>query len=166
MIPQKRKRGVTGLAKLSLVCASVIIAACSMSAPIQPATTSRSAVEGAGQTISILPRAPDTVAYRVFNQGSSGFVSMQSVREEAERRANQFCGQRGKAMESLEGTVASAPYVWGHVPRIEIVFDCVEFGHIVDDTYERLFDLKKRFDSGIMTKAEFDREKARILAEP
>ncbi len=76
---------------------------------------------------------------------------MQSVREHAERRANEFCGHRGKAMETLQETVAYTPYTLGHVPRIEIVFDCVEFGHIVDDTYQRLFELKKRFDRGAIT---------------
>jgi len=91
---------------------------------------------------------------------------MQSVRKEAERRATEFCGRRGKAAETLQETLAYTPYVLGHVPRIEIVFDCVEFGHIVDDTYEKLFDLKKQFDSGAKTKAQFDREKANILAEP
>jgi hypothetical protein len=68
-------------------------------------------------------------------------------------------------METLQETVAYAPYVFGHVPRIEIVFDCVDFGHIVDDTYLKLFDLKRRFDRGALTKDQFDREKAKILAE-
>ena len=154
------------LRALSLLSAIGMLAACSVSAPIQPVAMSASALEGAGQTISVLPIPMDGAAYRVFNQAGRGFVSMQSVRKEAERRATEFCGRRGKAAETLQETLAYTPYVLGHVPRIEIVFDCVEFGHIVDDTYEKLFDLKKQFDSGAKTKAQFDREKANILAEP
>ena len=133
-----RQQGVAGGWRGSVVCVAGIISACSASAPIQPVATSRSAFEGAayqGETLEILPIAPNQPAYRVFNQAGRGFVSMQSVRKEAERRATEFCGHRGKAAETLQETVAYTPYVLGHVPRIEIVFDCFEFGRIVDDRY-------------------------------
>jgi hypothetical protein len=161
----RQMSAVARLRALSLLSAIGMLAACSVSAPIQPVAMNASALEGAGQRISVLPIPTDHAAYRVFNQAGCAFVSMQSERAQAEQRANAFCGQKDKAMETLEETVAYAPYVWGHLPRIEIVFDCVDFGHIVDDTYEKLFDLKKRFESGAVTKAQFDREKAKILAE-
>ena len=161
----RQMSGVVLWRALSLLSAIGMLAACSVSAPIQPVGMSPSALEGAGQTISVLPTPTDNAAYRVFNQGGRAFVSMQSVRAQAEQRAHAFCGQKDKAMETLQETVAYAPYVFGHAPRVEIVFDCVEFGHIVDDTYEKLIDLKQRFDRGVFTKAQFEREKAKILAE-
>jgi len=114
-----RKQGVAGGWRYSVVCVAGIISACSVSAPIQPVATSRSAFEGAayqGETLEILPIAPNQPAYRVFNQAGRGFVSMQSVRIEAERRATEFCGHRGKAAETLQETVAYTPYVLGSRP--------------------------------------------------
>jgi len=112
---------------------------------------------------------PGREAYRVFQQGATGFVSIQSVRDDAERRAKDFCKRRtGGVMESLQETTANPPFILGNFPRVEIVFDCVpnvESTAAVDDDpkYRKLVDLKKLLDSGVITQAEFDAEKAKIL---
>jgi hypothetical protein len=106
----------------------------------------------------------------VFQQGATGFVSIQSVRDDAEQRADDFCKRKtgGGVMESLQETTANPPFILGNFPRVEIVFDCapnVESTAAVGDDpkYKKLVNLKKLLDSGVLTQAEFDAEKAKIL---
>jgi hypothetical protein len=105
----------------------------------------------------------------VFIQGATGFVSMQSVRDDAEQRAKEFCDRKGKAMESIRETTATPPYILGNFPRIEIVFDCVAqpvaLGPAAGDDpkYTKLVNLKKLLDAHVITQDEFEREKAKIL---
>jgi hypothetical protein len=60
----------------------------------------------------------------------------------------------------------------GNWPRVEIVFDCVlvlppaASAPIDDPKYSKLVNLKKLLDSGVITQAEFDQEKAKILSQP
>jgi hypothetical protein len=61
-----------------------------------------------------------------MQQGGSGFVCHQSVREDAGQRATAFCDRKGKARESLTETASTPLYMLGNFPRIEIVFDCIE----------------------------------------
>jgi hypothetical protein len=71
-------------------------------------------------------------------------------------------------MESISETISSPPYILGNFPRIEIVFDCAEFGHVEatdDPKYTKLLNLKKLLDSGVITQAEFDAEKAKVLSQ-
>ena len=68
---------------------------------------------------------PGADAYRVFVQGTTGFVSIQSVRDDAEQRAKEFCARKHQTMESLAETTAKPPHILGNFPRVEIVFDCV-----------------------------------------
>jgi hypothetical protein len=110
--------------------------------------------------------------YRVFEQGSTGFVSMSSVRRSAEQRAAEFCSRKGKEMETLQETASDPPYILGNFPRIEIVFDCVSRNvqavetPVQEPKYARLLELKKLLDAGVITEEEFKREKTKILGEP
>ena len=157
------------------ICAStLLLAGCSVTSPVQSASTSKSAFEGAvykGQTVTVNAGAPGNPTYRVFQQGATGFVSIQSVREDAEQRATAFCDRKGKVMESLTETTATPPYILGNFPRIEIVFDCIDkpgspASASGDDKYAKLAKLKQLLDSGAITQEEFNREKQKILAQP
>jgi hypothetical protein len=160
----------------SLACAlSYLLLGCSVTSPIQPASSSKSAFEGAvykGETVTVSAGTPGSEAYRVFNQGATGFVSLQSVRDDAEQRAKDFCDRKGRAMESLRETTATPPYILGNFPRVEIVFDCVDRPTAVepatgdDPKYTKLVNLKKLLDAHVITQDEFDREKAKILNQP
>ena len=91
---------------LFVLCAvaAVVTAACAASPSIQLADASRSRFEGAvykGETAVVATPAPGVPAYRVFREGGTGFVSIQSVREDAESAAGAFCQQTGKAMRSI-----------------------------------------------------------------
>jgi hypothetical protein len=162
------------LERLLLTATFLAITACSVTSPIQPATTSKSGFEGAvykGQTVAVSTGTPGATQYRIFQQGATGFVSEQSVRETAEQRATEFCDRKGKAMESITETTATPPYILGNFPRIEIVFDCVDKAAATavapsDDKYAKLAKLKQLLDSGALTQAEFDREKAKVLGQP
>ncbi|SRR6266478_149387 len=153
---------------------AVALAGCAVTSPIQPAATSKSAFDGAvykGKTVSVNPGTSGSPAYRVFIQGATGFVSMQSVRDDAEQRATAFCDRKGKAMESITETTATPPYILGNFPRIEIVFDCIDKSGspapaASDDKYAKLAKLKQLLDSGAITQDEFNAEKAKVLAQP
>ena len=118
--------------------------------------------------VIVRPFAMGYDSYRIFIQGSSGFVPIQSVREEAEQRANEFCDRKGGVMQADTETTADPPYILGNFPRIEIVFDCTpsaEIAHTVTDTkFTKLTNLRKLLDNGTITQAEFDAEKAMILS--
>jgi putative oligomerization/nucleic acid binding protein len=160
--------------KALIVCCTALLAGCAASPPIQPADTSKSAFDGAvykGTTLNVAQGAPGSERYRVFSQASTGFVSMASVRDDAEQRAKDFCDRKGKVLESLTETTTTPPYILGNFPRIEIVFDCVQRPVTTqaaadDPKYTKLTNLKKLLDSGTITQAEFDREKAKILGQP
>jgi hypothetical protein len=152
--------------------AVTVITGCAVTSPIQPAATSKSGFDGAvykGQTATIKPETPGNPAFRVFIQGATTFVSMQSVRDDAEQRATAFCDRQGKVMESLAETTATPPFVLGNFLRIEIVFDCINKPNSAlasDDKYTKLAKLKQLLDSGALTQQEFEQEKAKVLAEP
>ena len=162
------------LAASSAFIGTLFGAACSTTEPIQAAAASKSGFDGAvykGTTVTVNPATSGATAYRVFEKGGSGFVSMASVRETAEQRATEFCDRKGKQWESLTETTASPPYILGNFPRIEIVFDCIDrpasgAPSPGQDKYARIAELKKLLDVGALTQEEFDREKAKILAQP
>lgn len=148
------------------------LAGCAVTAPIQPAASSKSGFDGAvykGTEIKVHEATLGREAYRVFQQGATGFVSIQSVRDDAEQRATEFCKRKtGGVMESLQETTANPPFILGNFPRVEIVFECVpnvgSAAAVGDDPkYTKLVNLKKLLDSGVITQAEFDAEKAKIL---
>jgi hypothetical protein len=71
-------------------------------------------------------------------------------------------------MRVVSENVSNPPYILGNFPRIEIVFACVdkpktEQPVFQDIQYERLINLKKLLDAGVITKDEFEKEKNKIL---
>jgi hypothetical protein len=101
---------------------------CATAGAIQAASKLKSGLDGAvypGETIVINAPTPDTEAYRVFNQGSTGFVSLEPNREDAEALATRLCEQRQQVIRSLQETVSKPPPVLGNLSRVELVFECV-----------------------------------------
>jgi hypothetical protein len=121
--------------------------------------------------VTVRSTPPGVEEYRVFQEGSTGFVSIQSVRSDAEQRAMAFCDGTGKTMLSLRETTATPPYILGNFPRVEIIFGCVDKpspgSSTADGTkYKKLVELKKLLDSSVLTQQEFEQEKAKILNQP
>lgn len=157
---------------LALTIAVTTFSGCAATGGIHPASKSKSGFDGAvysGETTVINAPTPNMEAYRVFNQGSTGFVSLEANREDAEQRATRFCEQRQQTFRPLQETVSKPPHILGNFPRAELVFECVPKVPMAremapDDKYQKLAALKKLLDDGTLTQAEFESEKRKLLA--
>jgi len=153
---------------------AILLAACASSTPVQLTTASKSQFDGAvysGETVTLEKPTLGAEIYRVFQQGSTGFVSIQSLRSETEEMATRSCDRKGKSMRGITETAAKPPFMFGNFPRVELVLECadkaVAGGAVTDgDKYEKLAALKKLLDGGALTQQEFEREKAKVLAMP
>jgi hypothetical protein len=151
-----------------------LLTACASTTAVQPASTSKSTFEGAvftGETVTLSKPTPGEESYRLFQQGATGFVSMQSVRSTVEERATAHCNIKGKTMHGLEEKASTPPYILGNFPKLELVFECPNQNAAVesrpsDTKYERVETLKRLLESGALTQPEFDREKTKVLSEP
>jgi len=107
--------------------------------------------------------------YRIYEKGASGFVSLDALDVDAKQRANDFCNEQNKAMKTLKVHTSKPPHVLGNFPRVEIIFVCVDKPTVTapstfdDALYTKLNNLKKLLDDGVITKEEFEKQKAKIL---
>ena len=160
--------------RLIAITVAALLSACASTSPVQLASASKSQFEGAvysGETVSLEPATPGLESYRSFQQGATGFVSLQSVRSGVEEIATEFCGRKGKTFRGISETAAKPPYILGNFPRVELLFECVVKPNTTANApeggkYEKIAALKKLLDSGALTQREFDGEKAKILASP
>ncbi len=108
---------------------ALAIAGCAVSTPVEPLNTGHSAFAGAvfpGETVELEKPAPNGEKYRVFRQGATGFVAIQTIREGVQTAAAEFCAAKGKVYRRLSETHALPPYIPGNFPRVELVFECVD----------------------------------------
>lgn len=147
--------------------------ACSTASTIKKASESKSGFDDAvyeGEESIVNNDISDEDAYRIFHQAATGFVSIQSIRGSAEKRANIFCEKQGKVMQAIRERTSSPPHILGNFPRIEIVFVCVspnKTESIVrdNDKYEQVKRLKSLLDDGALTNEEFQNEKKKLLSK-
>ena len=160
--------------KLFFIVSVLLVSSCASVPPIQSASKSKSPFENTvfGGTTVILDRPikNSEESYRIFRKAATGFVSLQTVRENAEQASIGFCERKNKTMHGLTETAAKPPYILGNFPRIELVFECIEKAengnnNLIVDKYEKLKALKKLLDDDVLTKQEFEKEKTKILAE-
>jgi hypothetical protein len=161
--------------RLARAAMLIVFLNCATSSTIQPANKSKSGFDGAvygGEEKVVSEDTSGSERYRVFEQGATGFVSLQSVREGAEQRANDFCQKQGKWAKTLTEQTSKPPHILGNFPRVELVFVCAEKANAAnagtpsnfeDQKYIKLSNLKKLLDSGAITQQEFEQEKAKIL---
>lgn len=146
-----------------------LIIGCAKTSVIQPVAISQSTFDSAimykGETKKIADVSPGGKEFRLFEQGSTGFVPVSALQEDTEKRAKVFCDSIGKAMKPLRETTSQPPHILGNFPRSELVFECIEKPENKDDKYVRLLNIKKLLDSGALTQAEFNREKEKILSD-
>ena len=158
----------------ALILGSVVLSGCADSPAIQAASSSKSKFGDSvyhGESVTVSTTPPGIEEYRVFQEGATGFVSIESVRETAEQRATEFCERSGKVMKSLRETTAEPPFILGNFPRVEIIFGCVDKAAAVapadeNSKYKQLVELKKLLDTGVLTQQEFEQEKAKLLNPP
>ena len=111
-----------------LVVTAVVLASCASAPRVEPAAASKSQFEGAtyaGETVTLDRPTPGEEAYRVFQEGATAFVTLQSVRSRADEIATAHCDSKGKAMHRLVETAARPPFVIGNFARVELIFECV-----------------------------------------
>ena len=112
----------------ALLVVAVLLTGCASAPPIQPAATSKSHFEGAtydGETVMLGRPTPGEESYRVFQEGATGFVTLQTVRSSAEAMAAAHCERKGKAMRGLVETAARPPFIASNFARVELIFECV-----------------------------------------
>ena len=151
----------------SLACVALLLTGCATSTPIQRFSESKSHFSNPPELIR--HNFPDKDIYRIYHRASTGFDSIQSIRQSAEERAEQFARRQGKSFATLGEKISQPPYILGNFPRIEIVFALIdEPGQGTPDSaggdkYDQLDRLKKLLDEKVITQEEFDREKGKIL---
>jgi hypothetical protein len=146
---------------------------CAVSSTIEKTDTSKSEFDGAiygGKKSSINATIPGVEKHRIFHQGSTGFTSVETIRNSALKRAEAFCAQSDKRPHLIEETTSTPPHILGNWPRIEIIFSCVETSKQTSatapkDKYDRLSKLKLLLDSGAITQQEYEAEKQKVLSE-
>ena len=147
---------------------------------------------GCASNSGVVPIGKDT--FMVSRQAATGFSGSGTLKAEAFQEATRFCEKRGKGLQVVSTYEASPPYVLANFPKAEIQFMCldandselsrpklkktpdsvVEIKEIrmppaASERQEDLFaklvkldDLRKR---GIITEAEFEAQKKKLLSE-
>jgi len=158
---------------LALV-AVVVLTGCANTTAVQLASAGKSGFDGAvfaGQATDLETPVPGVEQFRVFQQGATGFVSVQNVRSGVEEIATTFCDRKNKSMHAVAEVASTPPHILGNYPRVELMFQCVERSDAKTSSgdagkYDKIAALKKLLDSGALTQKEFDAEKAKVLLKP
>lgn len=148
----------------------LLLQACSSASPIIEASKSNSGFENAvfeGNTIAVSGNEKGLIEYRVFQHGNSGFVTLNEVREMAENRANRFCEQRNLGYQVIKEQTSVPPHILGNFPRVELIFVCEEASKSnarnSAEAYEQLERLGRLLKNSLITKEEFEKEKAKLF---
>lgn len=108
---------------IAAACAG-LLASCATSTPIQRASESKSHFS---KPIPLMSHNyPQKDVYRIYQRAATGFVTIGSLRESVEDRAEKFATRQGKGMVVLGEKISQPPYIFGNFPRIEIVFALTE----------------------------------------
>ncbi|KQU89785.1 hypothetical protein ASC78_21700 [Variovorax sp. Root318D1] len=166
---------LTTIARVVALLTAVSLAGCGQTSAIQATDKSKSHFADAafkGETVVLSQPTKDSEQFRLFQQGATGYVSLQSVRDDVELRAVQFCERKGQSMNALQETTSTPPHILGNFPRAELVFECSAKAapagspQAEDVKFTKLSNLKKLLDSGALTQAEFEQEKKKVLSQP
>ncbi len=133
---------------------------------------------GCASNSGVVPSGDDT--YVVSRQAATGFSGLGTLKADAIREANQYCQRQFKTLHVISATEAEPPFIFGNFPKADVRFRCDvsesrESNEVSgtpdrqgqnsgrEDVYtelEMLNDLRVR---GLLTDAEFDAEKKRLL---
>jgi len=120
--------------KFLFTIVTFLLSSCASVPPIQSVSKSKSQFDNAvfgGKTVTLdEPKNNSEEPYRIFRQAATGFVSLATVRANAEQASIAFCERKDRVMHGLTETAAKPPYILGNFPRIELVFECIEKSEI------------------------------------
>jgi hypothetical protein len=81
-------------------------------------------VVGCASNSGVVPMGSDK--YMVSRQAATGFSGLGTLKADALREADQYCGARGKSLIVDNTTESQPPYLLGNFPRAEVQFHCAE----------------------------------------
>ncbi len=167
-----------------LIPVIILLSGCSSISPIEKESESESHFKDTLFAASEFYISDDVIPgerYRIFNKG---LTVTDELRKTAIKKANDFCREKdsNQKMVTISEYGATPPYIWGNIPRIEIIFVCQDKVKtnsspitvdktepkeelVVVDKYDRLGKIKNLLDNGVLTQDEFEAEKKKILAE-
>lgn len=154
-----------------LMTSLFLINGCAENSGIIRAKGSKSFFEDAvfkGKTVILDEDNTGNEQYRVYQQAATGFVSVESCREDIELKASKYCENLGKSLKKLEERTSVPPHILGNFPRAELLFVCItkpSSTDFEDQTYIKLTNLKKLLDNGTITQKEFEQQKGKILRQ-
>lgn len=102
----------------------VLITGCATSSPIARYSESRAYFNSRPRLIK--NEYPDSDIYTLYERGASGFVSIETLRSNLERRAEMFANRQNKSLVVLGERISEPPYILGNFPRIQIVFALID----------------------------------------
>jgi hypothetical protein len=152
-----------------LILTSICVGGCAENSAVLRANESKSFFDGAvyeGENKILAEDTTGSEQYRVFQQGATGFISLQTVREEVEQKAFRYCENMGMSLKVLQERTSVPPHILGNYPRAELLFVCLPKPNTTsfeDQLYIKLSNLKKLLDNGAITKDEFEQQKMKIL---
>lgn len=146
---------------------------------------------GCASNSGIIPIGKDT--FMVSRQAATGFTGSGTLKAEAFQEASQYCTKLRKSLQVVSTHEASPPYILANFPKAEIQFMCLDAKdaelnrpklrkeadtvieinkdiHIKDesiktnDVYTELIKLDDLRKKGIITEAEFDLQKKKLLS--
>lgn len=154
-----------------LIFSSVLLNGCAENTAVLRAKNSKSYFDDAvfkGETTVLDEDASGSEQYRVYQQAATGFISVQTCREEIEQQAFKHCEGMGRSLKKLQERTSVPPHILGNFPRAELLFVCLPKPNIAsfeDQNYIKLTNLKKLLDNGTITKDEFEQQKAKVLMQ-
>jgi hypothetical protein len=146
---------------------------------------------GCASNSGVIPIGKDT--FMVSRQAATGFSGSGTLKAEAFQEASKYCTDLGKSLQVVSTHEASPPYILANFPKAEIQFMCLdakdvelnrpklrkEADSVVEikanihtkdasinstDVYAELIKLDDLRKKGILTDAEFDVQKQKILS--
>jgi hypothetical protein len=79
---------------------------------------------GCASNSGVVPIGPDT--FMVSRQASTGFGGLGTLKADAFGEAGRYCTKEGKYVRVINTNESQGPYVFGHFPRAEVQFMCLD----------------------------------------
>ena len=106
------------------IVAFILVTSCATSSQISRYNESRTYFNS--QPRIMKNEYPESDIYTLYERGSTGFVSIQTLRLNLERRAELFANRQNKSFIVIGEKISEPPYILGNFPRIQIVFALID----------------------------------------